>query len=310
MSQPSTIAAFNLMGRCAKTESELIIKANLYSEFRNQIAINNSLRNKGRKLTASQLEKMSTHMKNKVIVHYPDSDTNFQIDRDDLRYLNGDVILCQVGRIHTDKTKQKMSDNGIKDCIQIYNISKPDKTRFIPNTEDIPQGFDIGNPSHSSIAVERFTGAHHFYNPTTKESKRFKVTENIPDGFIQTRDGYDNPWKGVVIYKNWVTNQTETHPKLDELPFGVSENTCKHAFIFEGKITFSLQRLLRVHPDKFNNSVIQKLIRLDAPKKIFSYKVSPCIRNYIQTFEFYNDIPLVILPIYEVVDKITPENWL
>jgi hypothetical protein len=300
MRNPNNLAALNLMGRASKTEEEIEIKANLYKEYRDEIALNASIRNTGKKLTAEQKRRMSEHMANKIVVRYPNETTGFQIDRNDPRYINGEVIPMQVGRIHSEKTKKKMSENGIKDTTAYHNGVD---WVYLKNDQPIPEGHTKGLPdSFANNAKERFTNAEHFHNPITNESIRVKAGSHIPIGFVKGRSAnFTNPFSGNMLIKNYITNGTTLAPVSSEYkyPFMCGGTKCKFAFVYNDHFTLMPDILSEKFPHLTWNIIKAKLYKPDTI--IHHHKLTPEDRETLKDCKFYKDFPLQIIPIKDFI---------
>ena len=307
----ATLAAFNMMKRALTQIDDITELATLYEEYRESFSNMFSKINKGRKATDETRKKLSEATKGTVPVFDPNyPDHIFRVETTDKRYISGELLHNATGRIHDEMTKQLISENGIKDRIKVFEIENPNNTIYITRIEHIPEGYSKGDPKQVNIAKNRFTDAAHWHNPITGEEFRLKSTEHIPIGSIKGRHPKTtNPFTGTIFRKNFKTNEITTTKEL-KFDMWCGAPTAKNAFIFDGKISFNIEVMLKHFPTKLSKSMIHKLMLQEPNMKIYHSKASIGIRDYLQQFTHYNEIPLQILPISEVINTVNNDNWL
>lgn len=102
----SQIYAFNMMRKHSKNSK---MYAAFDAEIRKVIGDNN----RGRIMSDAQREHISKINVGLVNARFNDG-TIRKVPVDDPRFVTGEIVNARVGHKHTDETKQKMSDNGIK----------------------------------------------------------------------------------------------------------------------------------------------------------------------------------------------------
>lgn len=102
----SQIFAFNMMRKYSKN-------SRMYESFDTEIRKAIGDANRGRIMSDAQRELMSKNHIGRVNARFNDG-TISKVPVDDPRFATGEIVNARVGHKHTDETKQKMSDNGIK----------------------------------------------------------------------------------------------------------------------------------------------------------------------------------------------------
>jgi len=138
------------------------------------------------------------------------------------------------GSKHSEETRKKMSENGIKGRLKYHNGKD---IIFIKENEIIPEGFIPGElPEKAVKASNKMKKKRSYYNPVTKECIR--IEGEPPHGFIKGRGKFNNVGsKGM----KWFTNGTEQILCLEEnKPTNYFEGTLKTPFfnIFNEKNEF------------------------------------------------------------------------
>ena len=152
-----------------------------YENFRKNLAKHISEMNTGKTLSEEAKKKLSEKNKDTVVVK--DKDGNLmRVSCDDERYKSGELVFYRVGYKHTEETKQRMSENGIKG-LHMYNNGKK-----IIYAETCPEGYVEGSlDSIKEKQSEKYTDMGYYYNEKTGESIRLKSTDEIPEGFVKKR---------------------------------------------------------------------------------------------------------------------------
>lgn len=152
-----------------------------YATFRKELTKVISKTNTGRKVSEENKKQTSIRNKNKVVVK--DKKGNiFQVDCNDARYLSGELTYYRCGYKHTEKTKQKMSKNGVKG-----------KTTFTNGIDTVyaytcPEGYYFGRTDdYKKKMSNSIKGLKFAYNEKTGESIRIMDNEPLPEGFIYKR---------------------------------------------------------------------------------------------------------------------------
>jgi hypothetical protein len=146
--------------------------------------------NTGRLHGPEMRAKMSDITKGKVVVLRPDGH-RVRVSVDDHRYLSGEYVFYRTGSKHTDETKERMSDNGIKDR-RLYNDGV--STIYLYSDDDIPTGFIKGAlPEYKNTASKRFSGKTYYYNASLNKHIRVSEGDPVPEGYIHGRHFDVNP---------------------------------------------------------------------------------------------------------------------
>ena len=140
--------------------------------------------------------------KGKVVVKYPNSNVCFQVSVDDPIYQNGEVIYYRTNTKHSDKTRQKMSKNGIKGH-NVYHHPNTLEVRYFKDGDKIPDGFIKGqHEKFREEASEKFIGDAFYHDPKTGEQIRIKPGDTIPDGYVK---GKNETFVGFAFNKTTYT---------------------------------------------------------------------------------------------------------
>jgi hypothetical protein len=305
----SCLRAFNQMQR-VKNVVNISELADLYSEFRESLAKSFSEINKGRKPTAEQLKKLSESMKGRVVVYDKtvpiEERINFMTDVTDPDYISGKLVVRQTGTKHTKETKIKMSDNGIKGCTAYHNETE---IIYLNDGETIPHGFVKGLPdSHGELTSERFSGTIHYHNPITKETLRLHQDEVIPDGFIKGRlKDFHNPFRGTMLVKNHLTNETTLQPKSEEYDFMHSGVSSKVALIHNGYFTLTVDRITKIFPHITWNTI--KFMIYEPEKIINHHRLTSLDRETMRPYKTYGEFPLQVISVQELIKSGLHEKY-
>ena len=88
---------------------------------------------------------------------------------------------------HTEETKRKMSENGIKGK-SIYHHTKTGKNIYLSEDEEVPDGYEKGAGwLFGNKAKNRKYSMKWWHNPDTKEQVRLGHDETGPIGFVKGR---------------------------------------------------------------------------------------------------------------------------
>lgn len=189
---------FNPFFEASLLENQIILDdlCEQYKNFRLKVKEVVSESNKGRVASDEAKRRMSEMRKNTVVVKDKQGNV-FRVSCNDERYLNGELVYYRVGYEHSDITKKRMSENGIKNRKKITNGMI---TRYIQKDEKIPDGYIAGSTEEEKLrAKNTFLGKTYIYNKETGETKRIKNTDDIPEGFVKERvkKGNFNGWDDI-----------------------------------------------------------------------------------------------------------------
>ena len=180
-------------------------------------------------------------------------------------YANKDKYVHHMtGKTHSQETKQKMSNNGIKDKVAFYNIKTLD-IRYEPEDFSHPEWVK-GNPIQSVIAKERFTGMLHWTNTITGESTR---AQSCPGkDWIQKRSDFNNAFDGKAVLLDLRTGEKGLYSKAEIEPWTVVYN--KVVIASDDKVYTDRNKLaedIGLNPTDANgNSVVRYLLGKPVPK--------------------------------------------
>ena len=109
----------------------------------------------------------------------------FQVDRDDPRYLSGQLTGITKGCRGENWARYGQS-NWIKDKIWIHNFELK-QNKLISNLDCIPLGWSKGRKIFSKELSERIggKGTIQIYNPETLQHRKISQNQKIPQGFIR-----------------------------------------------------------------------------------------------------------------------------
>lgn len=128
--------AFNQMKRTIKNSRKNSI---LYEYSKKYIKNLISINNKGLKRSLKFKETLSKRMKNKLLAR--DLNGNIMlVDKNDERLKNGQLVYFRKGSNLTEKTKIKISENGLKGRKSYVNI-KTGEVKFFKKEDEIPKYF-------------------------------------------------------------------------------------------------------------------------------------------------------------------------
>lgn len=154
----------------------------LYEKFREEVAKIISKSNSGHIMSDKQKEILVRYNKGKVVVRDKNGNT-MRVDKNDPRYLNGELVHNCFGCKHSEETKQLMSDNSHKGLHSYYN-----EEGKIVYAKDCPNGYKKGLPNNLRKNLSNiFKDMIYLYNPQTDESIRQNKNLSIPKGFIKQR---------------------------------------------------------------------------------------------------------------------------
>lgn len=173
-----------------------------YSEFRQKVSKIISDTNKGRKRSEEEKQRQSEQMRGLMTVRDKDGNTYF-VKHNDPRVLSGEFVHICVGRKHTEETKRKMSENGIKGRICVHN--EQGEILYVPEEEsyNYERGYTVEQKKIRSNASSDF----YFYtNEEMGKTIRVKKGDEVPVGYIRKREkrggfvGFDDINKNVRAY--------------------------------------------------------------------------------------------------------------
>ena len=124
------------------------------------------------------------HLRGTVTVKDKSGNT-FQVDRDDPRYLSGQLTGITKGCRGENWARYGQS-NWIKDKIWIHNFELK-QNKLISNLDCIPLGWSKGRKIFSKELSERIggKGTIQIYNPETLQHRKISQNQKIPQGFIR-----------------------------------------------------------------------------------------------------------------------------
>lgn len=165
-------------------ETELKNQLQSYEDFRKSVCETISKMNTGKKRTNEEKIKSSLFHKNKVVLK--DKNNNIIYTTcDDERYKSGELVYYRTGTHHTEQTKKRMSENGIKDHIMVTDGKN---IKYVKTMDECPIGYYKGAPSEISERQSKyFSGKTFIYNEITGERKRWDINTPLPDGFVKQR---------------------------------------------------------------------------------------------------------------------------
>ena len=107
-----------------------------------------------------------------------------------------------TGTKHSNKTRQKMSENGIKGH-NVYHHPDTLEVRYFKDDDKIPDGFIKGqHEKFREEASEKFIGDAFYHDPKTGEQIRIKPGDTIPDGYVK---GKNETFVGFAFNKTTYT---------------------------------------------------------------------------------------------------------
>jgi hypothetical protein len=93
-----------------------------------------------------------------------------------------------TGKKHSIRTRQKMSENGIKGH-RAYHNPNTLEVRYFKDSDKIPDGFIKGHhEKFRKNASEKFIGDAFYHDPKTGEQIRVKLGDTIPDSYVKGRN--------------------------------------------------------------------------------------------------------------------------
>lgn len=173
---------------------------------------------------------------------------------------------------HSNKTKQKMSKNGIGGKHAFYNINT-NKVKYKHKSFSHPE-WRLGNPNAAKIASEKFKGMYHWTNTKTNEQRRSKTSPG--KDWIRSRT-FNNSFKQNMIGINLKTGVKELHSTIKPIePYIVVHN--KIIVVSESKVYINKNKVLEdlsiPVTDANYNSLVAYLRGREVPKKFLGYNLS------------------------------------
>lgn len=185
--------AFNMMKRVCEGRSVL------YEAARRYISSAISKSNTGRPMSEKNKAEMGNRTKGTVIV----KDVNgnrFRVDKTDPRYISGELVSYRIGYTHSEETKSKMSDNGIKGKVA-YHCKITNDVIYL-NPEDTPAtGYIKGLPETTKKSrSDTVRGKKWWTNIETGEYQRLPHGETPSGpGWVRGRKGLKRDESGRII---------------------------------------------------------------------------------------------------------------
>ena len=153
--------AFNMMSRICDGKSVLYEAARKY--------ISQNLSN-----DAERKRKISDSLKNRSF-------------SDEHRRNISEAMKKRTGWNHSDDTKKKMSENGIKGSKMYHNPITMENV-YIKDGQDIPDGHILGaGPKYLKAVHNRKQRMKWYHDPKTKKNIRIGENEDVPEGFVKGR---------------------------------------------------------------------------------------------------------------------------
>ena len=173
-----------------------------YAEFRQKVSKIISKTNKGRKRSEEVKQHQSEQMRGLMTVRDKDGNTYF-VEHDDPRVLSGEFVHICVGRKHTEETKRKMSENGIKGKVCVHN----ENGDILFVSEEEAGNYSLGfSEERKKICSNAATDFYFYTNEETGKTIRVKKGEEVPVGYVRKREkrggfvGFDDINKTVRAY--------------------------------------------------------------------------------------------------------------
>ncbi len=175
------IFAFNNMKRIIKGNQR---KGVLYEISRRYVSECISKNNKGRKMSGKNKMMMSKRTQNTMVVR--DENGNYiRVSCDHPKVITGDYVYYRTGYCHKDSTINKIKENsGVRNKTPFYNpVTNKTQYFFI---DECPEGFLPGRGDEYLKNRSKCMKGMKFYNNGVV-TKRFRDTDDIPDGFVRGR---------------------------------------------------------------------------------------------------------------------------
>ncbi|UQS93669.1 homing endonuclease [Acinetobacter phage AC4] len=189
---PKMLYAFNMMSRAKKamSDDQLNEAAEMYAELKREFA--EMVREQ-----ALQRPPMAQESRDKIGMFTKGTiQTGGKRITQEEYYANPEKYVHHMtGTHHSEETKQKMSENGIKGKVCYYNI-KTLETRYEDESFAHPEWLQ-GNPVQAALAHERFKGMLHWTNTVTGESTRSTTCPG--ENWVQKRTNFKNAFEGKAM---------------------------------------------------------------------------------------------------------------
>lgn len=185
--------AFNMMKRVCEGKSAL------YEAARKYISDAVSKSNSGRKFTDDHLRLLSEATMNTLVVE-DSTGKRMRVSKNDPRYISGELKSYRFGYAHSEETKEKMSQNGIRGR-RAYHDPKTKKWLYVKDESDIPEGHIPGMPVHFGERMSnQVRGLRWWSNMSTGETIRIPE-DKIPDGsdWVRGRKNMKRDSRGRII---------------------------------------------------------------------------------------------------------------
>jgi hypothetical protein len=173
--QMKMIFAFNNMKRIIPSNKN---KGILYELGRKYVSACISKSNTGNSMSEQNKNDMSVRCLGTLIVK-DKAGKKFRVRKDNKKYLSGEYVFYRVGTKHTQDTKTKMSNNGIKNRVACYDINN---VRYYFDKDNIPEGYTIGTSDDFLRKLSNGKKGLKFYNNGI-ETRRYKNIADVPVGF-------------------------------------------------------------------------------------------------------------------------------
>lgn len=173
-----------------------------YSEFRQKVSKIISKTNKGRKRSEEGKQRQSEQMRGLMTVRDKNGNT-YSVEHNDPRVLSGEFVHICVGRKHTEETKRKMSENGIKGKVCVHN----EQGEILFVSEEEACKYERGyTDEQKKIVSDAVTDSYFYTNEETGKTIRVKKGDEVPAGYIRKREkrggfvGFDDINKNARAY--------------------------------------------------------------------------------------------------------------
>lgn len=173
-----------------------------YAEFRQKVSKIISKTNKGRKRSEEGKQRQSEQMRGLMTVRDKNGNT-YSVEHNDPRVLSGEFVHICVGRKHTEETKRKMSENGIKGKVCVHN----EQGEILFVSEEEACKYERGyTDEQKKIVSDAVTDSYFYTNEETGKTIRVKKGDEVPAGYIRKREkrggfvGFDDINKNARAY--------------------------------------------------------------------------------------------------------------
>lgn len=263
---PKMLYAFNMMNRTkgSMSDDQLDEAAKMYESLKQDFVevVREQALNRP-PMSQKTRQKLINEFKGTVNVVNINTGIGQRITKEEY-YSNPDKYVHHMtGKTHSQETKQKMSNNGIKDKVVFHNI-KTLELRYEPEDFSHPEWIK-GNPIQSVVAKERFKGMLHWTNTITGESTRAQTCPG--KDWVQKRT-FNNAFDGKAVLLDLRTGKKGLYAEGEIKPWTVVHN--KVIIVSDDKVYTNRNKLaedIGLKPTDANgNSVVNYLLGKSVPK--------------------------------------------